>query len=365
MAKTLQQILGAPNLIGVIQKTKTGIPDGLLPPGMLTVTRSIEGNTGSYTKVTGTRNTARQAVYGSPSRRRELKGVLDQPVKLIHTNEHIFHQPSTLMNLLSPEGARQVLGRDEIARQTADFRQRFDNLRLACVHSALALGAIYFDGGGNLLPTSSGAVISIDFGVPAGNKDQLNALGGGNIISASWATDGTNIVGQLQNLRTAAQQLTGYTLRNAFYGDNVLEHLLSNTAIASLISGSAGMSEQAAAGDVPRGLLGFQWFPLGEAMYEDNDGTMQTWWDGDAVVFTPAVENTWWGFLQGSIPVPTDIGNVSADGSAAISDLMIAQGMFSYAHVMPDPATIKHIAGDTFLPVLKVPNAIFLADTVF
>jgi hypothetical protein len=39
--------------------------------------------------------------------------------------------------------------------------------------------------------------------------------------------------------------------------------------------------------------------------------------------------------------------------------------MFSYAQVTSDPVTVKHVAGDTFLPVLKVPKAIFIATVKF
>ena len=36
--------------------------------------------------------------------------------------------------------------------------------------------------------------------------------------------------------------------------------------------------------------------------------------------------------------------------------------MFSYATVKDDPVTIKQVGGDTFLPALKVPAAIWQAD---
>ena len=36
-------------------------------------------------------------------------------------------------------------------------------------------------------------------------------------------------------------------------------------------------------------------------------------------------------------------------------------GMFAYAYVTKDPMGIKEVAGDTFLPLIKVPAAVFQA----
>ena len=361
MSKAIEDVLSAPNLIGVIQKVKTGLLD-VLPPGFTAAGKTVVGDQGTYNKVEGTRQTARLAQYGAPSRRRNLKGLTQMPVRLIHTIEHIMHNPIILQNLLSVEGAKQQLGRAEIARQTRDFRILFDNLRLAATYSALGLGAIYFDGDGNLLPSSSGSVIDVDYSVPAGNQDQLDIDGAGDVISASWATDGTDIVGQLIDLKVRMAKLNGYVPTVAMYGTNVLEYLLTNTAIKNLISGSSGMSEQAAAGAVPRGLLGFDWYPVYSAFFEDDDGDAQSIFGDDTVVFCPTPSTDWWEVLQGTYLTPTNLGGVSPDGTGAVGDLTQTSGMFSYAHVLSDPPTVKHVAGDTFLPVLKVPAAICIAD---
>jgi hypothetical protein len=40
-------------------------------------------------------------------------------------------------------------------------------------------------------------------------------------------------------------------------------------------------------------------------------------------------------------------------------------GMFAYGMASADPPTAKIIYGDTFLPVLKIPSAIFVATVKF
>jgi hypothetical protein len=130
MSQTLDQIIGGQNLTGVIQGTQTGVPN-VFPTGFFQVDKTVDGDTGEYTRVEGTRATARIAAYGSPSQQRELKGISKVPVKLIHTIESIYFRPNTLVNLTDPTGGKQQLGIVDVTRQTREFRRLFDNLRVA------------------------------------------------------------------------------------------------------------------------------------------------------------------------------------------------------------------------------------------
>lgn len=362
--KSIQDLLYYENLIGTVQQVIGGVPEDILPAGFLNATDSVSGKTGTYTRVQGTRETARTVLYGSPSRKREMSGVSEVPVTLLHTFEHLDIDPTVLMQLRD-EGSpiRQEMGRQTIARNLADFGQRFRNLRVSCVYSAFKYGAIYFDGNGNLLPTSSGAVYTVDYGIPSGNKDQLNWDGNGAIIGASWGTAGTDVIGDIRAIKKAARIKTGYPIRHAFYGQNILGYLLGNTAIAKLIASSFNLSEAVAnaPSEVPQGLLGLQWHPIDEAFYVDSTATTRSWFSGDEIIFTPDPSPDWWGFIQGTFPVPTTL-DIAGDGMAAISSLQEVLGPFSYAKVTDDPPSIRHFAGDTFLPVIKNPWAVYLAD---
>src|SRR5947209_16293334 len=197
MSQTLDQILGGANLTGVIQQTTTGIPD-VFPAAFYASRRPVDGDTAEYTRIDGTRQTAHIAAYGSPSQQRELKNIAKVPVKLIHTIESVLHKPNVLTNLLNfAEPTKQQLGIAEVTRQTRQFRQLFDNLRVASLTSMLFTGSINFDGNGNLLPSNAGAKVSVNFGVPAGNMLQLNALGGGNILDGTWDNAASNISTQI------------------------------------------------------------------------------------------------------------------------------------------------------------------------
>ena len=365
MSQTLEQILGGTNLTGVIQGTATGIPN-VFPPEFYTSRHPVNGDTAEYTRIDGSRQTAHIAAYGSPSQQRELKNVSRIPVKLIHTIESILHKPNVLTNLLNFDSPTvQQLGIAEVTRQTRQFRQLFDNLRVASLTSMLFTGNINFDGNGALLPSASGAKVSVSFNVPAGNMGQLNALGGGNILDISWDSPSANISTQISNLKKAARKITGYPLVHAFYGQNVLDYLLANNKVKEMMKFNPSANARTLANEMPSNLFGMQWHPAYEAFFEDDQGNQQDLVGGDQVLFTPEPSMDWLDWLEGTYPVPNNVGHIASDAAAAMSNVGVATGMFSYGQVLSDPVTVKQVAGDTFLPVLKVPKAIFVATVKF
>ena len=365
MSKTLQQIIGGRNLTGLIQGVRPGIPKDVLPATLFSGAsrKQVKGNTASYYRVNGTRKTARLAAYGGPSQARTLEGVSEQPVVLLHTFEHVNHAMTTLTNIESTDGNVQKLGQQEVDRQTAEFGDVFDNLRAASVMSAFGKGAVHFDGDGNLLPTSSGASVTVDFAIPAGNKDQLDVFGTGAIIGASWATAGTKIITDLMEIHQAAIRKTGYRLRHAIYGKNILDYLLTNTQAKELINRNQNFQSAAAGGMIPQGFGDLTWWPGYQSMFfEDQNGTFQSVIGDDDIVFFPEPDSTWYELLEGTFPVPQNI-NITPSGGASVGNFSEVAGRFSYATIETDPPSIKHMAGDTFLPAIKVPGAVFIADT--
>ena len=257
MAKTLQQIIGAENLVGVIQGIKPGVPS-VLPEAMLRPTDRVNGNIGTYLKVEGTRKTARLVYYGGPSVGRKMKGVTEVGVALMHFLENNMHKPTTLMNLKAiGSEIRQKMGRDEIARQTGSFKQLFVNARTSASISALAKGSIWFDGEGNLLPTAGSAAVTVDFQIPAGNQNQLDVLGAGNIIAAKWSGAGAAIHTHIKNLKVASVKKTGYRITEAFYGGNVLDYFLTNTKLKEIINRNQRQQEAFLNNEIADGFLDF------------------------------------------------------------------------------------------------------------
>lgn len=362
----LNDILGGPNLCGVIQGTKTGIPN-VFPDGFYTVDKDVDGDTGEYTRVYGTRTTARIAAYGSASQQRQLKGIEKVACKLIHSIENIQLSGTDYINLLEPDSlAKQKMGITEVTRQVREFRKNFDNLRVAALTQMIFNGAIYWDGLGNFLPNSTGAKTISDFMVPAGNKGQLNVLGTGNILGTSWDNVAAPVDTQMLNLKQTATRLTGYPLKYAFYGKNVPGYLTNNTKLQNFFIRNATANTQfLSTADIPNPLLGLEWRPAYEAFFEDQNKVLQSLVGDDQVAFTPEPSLDWVGWLQGTYPVPNTIGLVQADGAALRANVNVVPGVFAYGVLTPDPSGVKIVAGDTFLPALKVPKAIFIATVRF
>jgi hypothetical protein len=329
-----------------------------LPEQFWTITQNVIGDAGRYTVVKGTRRVARLAMYGSPSVKRALAGIEIKDVRLMHTFEHIDLDPLILDRLRGYTSYENDMGKEELDRQVAQFRAHFDNLRVATVTQMLAAGLIYFDGEGNLLPSSSGAVTTIDFQIPANNKNQLNG-----IIAASWATATTNIPAQINALKTRSLQDTGYPLEIAFYGKNILTYLTQNDYVVDYLSRNPTFAEKfISQNEIPQGLFGLRWIPVYHSFYEDANGTNREIFGADTVTFTPAIDATVYEMLQGSYRVPTTFA-VASDARAAVNNFKLVNGMFSYAAPQIDPPSVRLYAGDTFLPVWKVPGALFIADT--
>ncbi len=372
MALTLEQIIGSESQLGLIEGVKTGIKRPL-PDEWFRSSQKVDGDSGKYTKVEGTRETARLVQYGSASKARNLTGISEVPIKLMHTFEHQVHGPSILAKLMDINGESfngtpsgpQKMGMSELKRQTEIFKQRFENLRTAAVLMALSRGVVYFDGNGNLLNSSSGAVVSVDFQVPAGHKGQLDWSGGGAIIGTSWGTISTDIMTDMEQIHEAAQSETGYPIEVAIYGKNILKYLVTNTALLELTQGGSNPDAAAfARHQIPDGFLNVaKWIPAPAASFADDNGTYQKLVPDDTIIFAPQPDPSWFDVIEGTFPVPTGTGNVREDVAALMSDLKAVTGMFSYAAISRiDPPGVVQYCGDTFLPALKVPKAIFIAD---
>ena len=89
---------------------------------------------------------------------------------------------------------------------------------------------------------------------------------GTDLITADWSTAGTKIVSDVQNVKAAAMKVTGYPLKYAFYGKDILSDIIANTQCAAYIAASPSMA-QAFADSIPmlvvsavnaRGALGME-----------------------------------------------------------------------------------------------------------
>ena len=364
MSKTLNEIAGGENLSGLIQAVKGGIPV-TVPDEFMRVGQRVSGNTAKWQEVDGTRKLAQQVHRGSASKTmKNIEGVRNRVAEMIS----VFHNlpfDSELQSMLEDEnGNRQKMGLQEIMRQVTLFKERFVNLRTAATLNTLSDAKIIFDGDGNLQPPGGSGIVEVDFLTPASNRDQLDVTGGGDIIAVSWDNPAAPIHQNVAQIRKAGIQKTGYQIRHAFYGEDVPEMFFSNTVLKELITHSTRLQDAMAEGEIASPFLKLQWHAVNESFFENQDGTIAEIFAADKVVFTPDPSPEWWDVMEGSAPVPMDV-SVAADAMGIHSSITEINGMFSYATQILDPVGILQYAGDTFLPMLKVPKAIYIADVAF
>ena len=366
MSTTLPDILQARNLLGNAEQVKAGLPIKHLPATFLGgpgVTRPTEGNVFTHTITSGAQKTARYTAYGAPSSGRTMSGIGERSGKTITSSENVDIKASTLMNLVSPSGQRQRLGESEVARLNAEAVTLRMNLRIAAVTQALFLGNIYFDIEGNLLPSSSSAVVTVAMPTPTTYTK-----------SASWQTAGTDILGDLASFQAQSLRTTGLEIRHAFYGSRVMNSLMTNTNARDLIvrnvAANGNVLNGAASGMVFE-LGGITWWPAFFGFFVDDGGTARQFstgsagtYDQDHVVFTPEPDSSWYEFIEGTTPVNMDGASTSSDFSSAVAGIDIMQGMWQYAVRTNDPVGVKYIYGDNFFPSINVTGAVGICDTV-
>ena len=350
----LQQLMGSRELSSAINSPLGGLPNGF-PVGFMTRTRKIRGAAASWKQYPNTRVAATVGTYGGPSQHVDNAGFSTRSAVALHSFEDQIFGQDVFNTLDSVGGGADEMGIAELQRQTADFKRRFMNLRIHALQSVLALGAIY-KAGKSVLPSSSGATETIDMAVPANNKGTCNG-----IIGTKWDQTTATVLTDIDELQAQQVKNGNPPLRYAYYGQGVPEALIGNPVIAKLIAGSNTLADGFTNG-IPDAMK-MKWLPVGSMFHESASGT-QTDMFSKLCVFTPdPLEGDWYEMLEGSYAVPSSPG-MSADAASLASNLETRYGMFSYAEFTKNPVGIQQFAGDTFLPVLKVPSAIFIATVL-
>ena len=368
MATTYASVLAPDVILGVVDRVLGGLPSFHMPSGLLggVTSRAVRDNVGRIIRSTGTQQTAKQGARGSASRSRTIDGVSDRPQVLIHSFENMEVKFQTLMGLIQADEqtgnamaqANGELAKTEFARIQRQAATLSQNLRTAAVTSAFALGHIYFDGDGNLLPSSSGAAIDIDYSIPSENLNQVNS-----IIDVTWATATTKIHKHVELIKAHALKQSGRPLRHAIAGANILTYLLGNNYTKDLIFNNQNASGQVLqTGQVSFNWCGLTWWPGYYDFFRDNSGTAQSLIGDDAIVFLPEPSPDWYEMQEGLQPIP---GNGFGDGMSfadALAKTEYKQGVFQYLDGQKDPMSGKLMYGDNFLPAIHVPEAVIIAD---
>src|SRR5262245_22651998 len=243
-----------------------------------------------------------------------------------------------------------------VTRQEAYLAQRFANVIEFQTAAMLRGSYVFLDDGDLLRHGFTGTGTMVDFRIPAGNKSQLNMLGGGNILAADWATAGTDIPAHLHAINAAMIQLTGFGLAHVILTSVGWQYVVNNTKVQAQ-GGSAGpvfeSLRRTSPGEFTATLRSLPWLTFHVIDYglEIWNGTAQTFTrliENDHAAFLPEPSPRWTQYLEGSEVVTEGPGGPKHERF----------GFYAYAFPTHDPSGWELCAVLNGIPALYTPSAI-------
>lgn len=253
----------------------------------------------------------------------------------------------------------------ELNNRMIQFNQRFDITRTQMVHSLFANGKIWVGSDGQVLASSSGAVITMDPGIPTGNKITKDGSGSTYNIG-DFSNVATDIRAKLAGLQVYNVQQNGYVLKTLVYGNAMPGYLAVNTTLAPYFQRNQGFRDTlVATNDIPNGLLGYNWIPARLAYAVSNSGTVTQTFADNFLAAMPDVDPSWYEFIEGGTQVPNGIAGATqvqpnATAQSMLNQFSIVNGKYAFGVVKSYPVTgTSMVQGDCAGPVVKVPGVLY------
>lgn len=151
-----------------------------------------------------------------------------------------------LSPMIGPNSQIDSMGQDYVRQQSVNLARVFAyNVEL--MSAGMLRGQFYMaQQGDNWNPTLTAPggttpTITVDFKIPAANKNQLNMLGTGNIITIPWNNTSAPILTNLDQIKAAFAQIHGYPLKHVWINSTMRMNILNNTQVRN-VGGSANTS---------------------------------------------------------------------------------------------------------------------------
>ncbi len=349
-------------LTEAVTQVMTELPKPL-PPVFYNQKKQVLGNKFRRFLFRGTRQTARTQIYGSPPRAVPQTALARQDAVMIHSIEMIS-AGNEILELMHRYNDYTVVmnAEEELDRRGRDFGVRSENLRSTAIHSGLAFGKIWFDVNGEIQMSSSGADVTIDYGIP-------NA----NFVTSSidWSDPTANITGYLSGFITdSTRNGYGRKPKYAICGRNIVGYLSRNTSFTNYLARNQNFRDQFVNNNtIADGVMDLIWIQAQDAYFERSDGTLVGIFPDDQITFFPEPTRDVYELKEGSQPVPRQFMTASTaveDFGSLIGQLMSnpVYGIFRYGYGVAIPVPqVSLVQGDNFLPDFPTPQAIWILDT--
>lgn len=286
-----------------------------------------------------------------------------------------------LSPIIGPNSQIDTGGQSYIARQTVHLAEKYNNT-IELMTTGMFQDNLYFQmAGDNLLPvigapTAPNVGIQIPFQIPAGNKNQLNLLGTGNIIQVGWQNTGAPLIKNCLQIQAAMTQLSGYQPKHFWMNSLMWYNVLLNSEVRNT-AGSAntpfamydrvpekavdGMDQPEFAAEL-RGIPWAQWHVADDVLVTGSD-VDPTWASAPAaatfvkvcpdntVIIAPDPSADWTEMYQGAEYISENAGQ----------PMTLKRGYTFWKEWVTQPSCIELIALMNAIPLLYVPKSIAFA----
>ncbi len=333
------------------------------------------GRDGSYQIYNNTRKIGRGRAPGTAAAIASREPVSRVPITYPRMHEEVQLSAEELHNLaqIGDPRVRDEAGATMIRRQTETLAQKAANWRAAQVFGSLR-DQLYVTVNGDdwyFNFTSAGSQFQIATQMPAGNKTQLDMLGGGNLITTSWDNANADIPKHLNDIDAAFQQLYGGRLQNVICQGSIWQHVIKNDHVASQ-AGIAntpfrrfervvGTREDGSPMNVAVGELtcrpGVLFYITDEGLDLGAPGseTFTKYVGDNSAIFLPDVNQGIYSWQQGSEPI------AEYDGGPKT----VRVGMSSWSKESSNPTATELFILDNGLFINHIPNSSAYGTVVF
>jgi hypothetical protein len=248
-----------------------------------------------------------------------------------------------------------AMGANYIDRQKQYMMMRVANMiEFQC--AAMMRGSYTFDQEGDELRQGfTGGGTTIEFQIPANNKNQLNG-----IIGTSWATTSTDIPGDVMAVNQACNDLTGMGVEHAVLNSNTWQYVINNLKIQAQ-AGTSNTPFQSYTRTGPgafsatlRAIPWLQWHVVDYSLSIWNGSALADTRliADDQVTFFPQPDSSWCQYLNG--------GEVVTEGPRG--NAAFRHGFYAYGYESWNPSGWNLCTTHNGIPCLYIPGAIFNAD---
>lgn len=282
-----------------------------------------------------------------------------------------------LSPIIGPNSQIDTGGQSYIARQITHLSEKYNNT-IELLTMGMFQDNLYFQlSGDNLLPvigapTAPNLGFQIPFQIPAGNKNQLDLLGTGNIIQIGWQNASAPLIKNCLQIQAAMTQLSGYQPRHIWMNSITWYNVLLNTEVRNT-AGSAN-TPFAEYDRVPE--MAMDGMPMPEFAAQLRGIPWLSWHIADDVVVTGTDTDPTWTSSSGGTtqkvipdskaiiaPDPSSDWTEMYQGAEYISEnagqpMNLKRGYTFWREWVTQPSCIELIALMNCLPLLYVPKAV-------